>query len=54
MTLQNSTESRIPEPSSEVLAAIRRSVQQACAHDELRIVAAAEHRCECLNCGLTR
>lgn len=54
MSLQNSTDAQVPQPSAEVLAAIKRSVQQACAHDELRIIAAGTRRTECLNCGLTR
>jgi len=51
MNLQNSTEPVILEPSTEVLAIIRRRVQRACDHDELRIVAGDERRTECINCG---
>ena len=51
MDLQKSTEHPIPEPSAEVLAVIRRRVQQACDHPELRIVAGDEERTECINCG---
>ncbi len=54
MNLQNSIDGRIPEPSADVLDAIRRSVQQTCPHEELRIVQAADRRTECINCGLTR
>lgn len=51
MNLQKSTETGIPEPSAEVLSTIRRRVQQACDHPELRIVAGDEQRTECINCG---
>jgi len=51
MNLQNSTEPAILEPSAEVLAVIRRRVQQACDHAELRIIVGDERRTECINCG---
>jgi hypothetical protein len=51
MNLQKSTAFPIPEPTADVLAAIRRRVQQACEHPELRIVAGDEQRTECINCG---
>ncbi|HZP48805.1 MAG TPA: hypothetical protein VFB07_09740 [Vicinamibacterales bacterium] len=51
MSLQNSTEAAIPEPSAEVLATLRRRVQQACDHPELRLVTGDEERTECINCG---
>ncbi len=51
MRLQKSPEAQIPEPSAEVLALIRRRVQQACEHPELRIVVGDERRTECINCG---
>ena len=51
MNLQNSTEAAILEPTAEVLALIRRRVQHACSHDELRIVVGDESRTECINCG---
>ena len=51
MKLQNSPNYEILEPTAEVLALIRRRVQQACEHDELRIVAGDERRTECINCG---
>ena len=54
MKLQNSIDARVPEPSADVLDTIRRTVQQACPHDELRIVAEGQRRTECINCGLTR
>jgi hypothetical protein len=51
MKLQISTDVAILEPTAEVLAVIRRRVQQACAHPELRIVVGDEQRTECINCG---
>ena len=51
MKLQKSTDIPLPEPSAEVLAMIRRRVQQACDHPDLRIVAGDEQRTECINCG---
>lgn len=51
MNLQKSTEIVIPEPSADVLSTLRRRVQQACEHPELRIVAGDEQRTECINCG---
>ena len=51
MKLQNSTEVAVLEPTAEVLAIIRRRVQQTCDHPELRVVAGDEQRTECINCG---
>ena len=51
MKLQISTDVPILEPTAEVLAIIRRRVQRACEHPELRVVAGDEQRTECINCG---
>jgi hypothetical protein len=52
MNLQNSsTAAAILEPTAEVLAIIRRRVQGACEHKELKPVVGDERRSECSNCG---
>jgi hypothetical protein len=51
MTLQKSSAAAILEPTAEVLAIVRRRVQSACQHLEVKPVAGDERRSECVNCG---
>ena len=52
MSLQNSsTAAAILEPTTEVLAIIRRRVQSACEHPDLKPIVGDERRSECGNCG---
>ena len=51
MTLQISSVAANLEPTAEVLAVIRRRVQSACDHRELKPVHGDERRSECVNCG---